>query len=87
MSQTVTVRLNHNSSISGAIWCEPVGWEPHNELEGAEFSEGSWWSDEEEEAGLVWFGVGDEGEVIEADLDDLRVAACGNCRVVDKVRL
>jgi len=84
------IRLMHNSSIPGARWCEPIGWEPSNEIEGAEFADGSWWSDSEEEAGLVWFGdvnaYGSE-EVIDASLDDLRVASCGDCRVIGTVEV
>lgn len=87
---TVTVRLAHNAAIPGARWCQPVGWEPRNEIEGAEFVDGSWWSDSEEEAGLIWCGERDAygaEEVIEATLDDLRVASCGDCRVIGEVKV
>ena len=90
MTTTKTVRLKHNSSIPNARWCEPVGWEPQNTIEGAEFVDGSWWSEDSEEAGLVWFGERDAygaEEVIEASLDDLRVASCGDCRVIGDVQL
>lgn len=87
---TVTVRLLHNSSIPGARWCDPVGWEPANAIEGAELVDGSWWNDDGEVAGLVWFGDRSEcgaSEVIEVRLEDLRVASCGNCRVIGEVLL
>lgn len=79
------VRINHKSSVSGASWCTPVGWEPDNQIEGAEFLDGSWWSDSEEEAGLLYFGEAQEGEEIEATFADLRVASCGDCRVIGEV--
>lgn len=77
----------NRSSISGARWCQPVGWEPQNEVEGAEFVDGSWWGETEEEAGLVRWSDGDEGEEIEVDADDLRVASCGDCRVIAEVQV
>ena len=58
MATTLKVRLLHRSSVPHARWCEPVGWEPGNEIEGAEFLDGSWWSDHEEEAGLLLLGAG-----------------------------
>ena len=90
----VTVRLCHNSSIPGARWCEPIGWEPANAIEGAEWVDGGWWGDDEQEAGLVCFGhpatyredTG-EDETAEVTLADLRVASCGNCRVIAEVRI
>jgi hypothetical protein len=86
-TKTVTVRLMHDASIPNARWCVPVGWEPQNDIEGADFVDGSWWSDDEE-AGLVWFGdrnaYGVE-EVVVVSLDDLRVASCGDCRVIGEV--
>lgn len=90
MSKSVKVRLLHNSSIPHARWCEPVGWEPSNDVEGSEFVDGSWWDDDGETAGLVWFGDPDEygaNEVVEASLDDLRVASCGNCKVIGEVEI
>lgn len=86
--KSVSVRLMHYSSIPGARWCEPVGWEPTNEIEGAEHQEkGSWWDDQEEVAGLVCFVSGNEDDEIEVSLDDLRIASCGDCRVIGKVDL
>jgi len=88
--KTVTVRMLHHSSIPNARWCEPVGWEPANEVEGAETYDGSWWDESEEIAGLVWFGDRDAyemDEVAEVDLADLRVASCGDCRVIGEVEL
>jgi len=81
--KTLTVRLGHRSSISGARWCQPIGWEPANTIQGAEFIDGSWWG--EEEAGIVCFVAGDEDDEIEVELDDLRLASCGDCRVIGTV--
>lgn len=89
-TKTVKVRLLHNAAIPAARWCEPVGWEPANVVEGSEMADGSWWDDNEETAGLVWFGDQNAygaNEVIEANLDSLRVASCGNCRVIEAVRV
>ena len=79
------VLINHKSSVSGASWCTPIGWEPDNRIEGAEFIDGSWWSDDCQKAGLLFFGEATEGEQIEATFADLRVASCGNCRVIGEV--
>lgn len=38
-TRTVTVRLLHNASIPTARWCEPVGWEPANVIEGSELAQ------------------------------------------------
>lgn len=87
-TKTVKVRLLHNSSIPSARWCEPIDWQPANEIAGAEPCDGSWWSDDEQVAGLVWFGDRNAygaNEVIHADLDDIRVASCGDCRVIGEV--
>lgn len=85
MTTTLTVKLGHRSSISGARWCQAVGWEPRNEVTGAAFADGSWWSEQDEDAGLVCFADGEEGDEVEVDIDDLRVASCGNCRVIAEV--
>lgn len=81
------VQLNHKCSIQGSRWCTPIGWEPSNNIEAAEFSEGSWWSETDELAGLVCFTADDEGEddIVEVELSDLRVVSTGNCRVIDDV--
>lgn len=89
-TKTVTVRLQHNSSLPNSRWCEPVGWEPKNEIEGAEYQDGSWWDEYENVAGLVWFGHPDAygaNEKIEASLEDLRVVSCPDCRIVGEVEL
>ncbi len=89
-TKTLTVRLLHNASIPGARWCEPVGWEPANVVEGSELADGAWWNNDEQAAGLVWFGERDAygaNEVKEANLDDLRVATCGDCRVIGAVEV
>jgi hypothetical protein len=86
-TKTVTVRLLHESSIPGARWCEPIGWKPSNEIEGAEFSDGSYWEETEEVAGFVCFADGCKEDEIEVSLDDLRIASCGDCKVLGKVVL
>lgn len=86
--KTLKVELQHTSSIPSARWCRPVGWEPTNQIDGAEFAAGSWWSEDSESAGLVWFGdinAYGAGETIDASLEDLRVASCGDCRVIGNV--
>lgn len=86
----VIVRLLHASSIPNARWCEPVGWEPTNVVDGAVFDDGAWWGDYDQAAGLIWVGKPDEYgnyEIIEASVDDVRVATCGDCRVIGKVTL
>jgi hypothetical protein len=84
-----TVVLGHNSSLPGRPrWCEAKGWAPANEIAGAEYVDGAWWTDVENVAGLVCFAdAGDEGDVVEVDADDLRVAACGDCRVLGPVEV
>lgn len=87
-TKTLKVRLLHNASIPNARWCEPIGWTPANEVKGAEFDNGCWWDGDEEAASLVWFGHPNEygaNEVMQANLDDLRVASCGDCRVIGEV--
>lgn len=89
-TKTIRVRLLHNASIPSARWCEPIGWEPANEIAGAELVDGAWWDADEQVAGLVWFGERDaygHEEVIDVTLDDLRVASCGDCRVIGEVEL
>lgn len=86
-TKTLTVKLCHCSSIPNARWCEPVGWEPVNEIEGAEFLDGSWWSENEEEAGLVAFVEGNEGDEIDVSPDSLRVVSCGDCRILGTVEV
>jgi len=81
------IRLGRRSSIPQARWCVPIGWEPSNVIEGAEFVDGSWWGENEEEAGLVCFTQGDEGQEYCVALGDLRVASCGDCRVIGEVQL
>jgi hypothetical protein len=84
---TVTITLGHRSSIAGARWCTPAGWEPENQIEGAEYINGSWWGEENEEAGIVYFGEGEEGDEITVAVEDLRVASCGDCRVIGPVQI
>ena len=86
--KTLTVTLRHNAAIPGTRWCEPKGWMPLNKINGAEYIVSSWWAAEEEKAGLLWFGeinAYGPNETIEANLDDLRVASYGDCRVIGEV--
>lgn len=87
-AKTLTIWLKHSASIPNARWCEAVDWEPRNEIDGADYLDGGWWDDDGNVAGLVWFGDTSEhqpGEEIEVSLDDLRVASCGDCRVIGPV--
>ncbi len=87
---TVRVRLMHDASIPGARWCEPIGWEPANVIEGSELDDGAWWDADEQTAGLVWLGDRNAygaAEVIEANISDLRVASCGDFRVIGEVQI
>jgi len=83
----LTIALAHKSAIPGARWATPVGWEPANEIDGSEYLDGSWWSEDSETAGLLYFGAGSEGDTVEADADDLRVASTGNCRVIGQIEV
>lgn len=89
MSTRVKVRVLHSSSIPNARWCEPVDWEPANEIDGAEYIDGSWWDATEEVAGIVTFDSDAntllDDECIEVPLDSLRIASCGDCRVIGPV--
>lgn len=88
-TKTVRIRLGHRSSIPMAWWCEPIDWEPSNEIEGAEWCDTGWWDAEENVAGIVVFGdfSNDGREVFDVDLDELRVVSCGNCRILEDVEL
>lgn len=83
----LTITLGHKSSIPGARWVTPVGWEPANDIDGSEYLGGSWWGSTEETAGLVYFGAGAEGDTEEVDAEDLRIAATGDCRVIGRVEV
>lgn len=87
----VDIRISHRCSIPGTYWCEPIGWEPTNKVNGFPSERGSWWDDSEVIAGLVWFGSlekgEDEGDILEVDPSELSVASCGNCRVIAKVTI
>lgn len=86
--KTLTVELQHRAAIGGTRWVKPIGWEPKNEFAGSEFTDGSWWDANEETHGLIAFNTtGEEGETVEVSLDDLRVASCGNCRVIGEVKV
>jgi hypothetical protein len=83
----VEVEVGHASSIPGARWCRPVGWSPRNAIDGADWigEEGSWQDCDGDAAGIVIYGDQAEGDRVTVGLDDLRVASCGDCRVIGKV--
>ena len=87
MATTYEVEIGHRSSIAGAYWCKPIDWAPANQIDAAEFIDGSWWTDDEEIAGIVCFQQGEKGDCIEVTLDDLRVASCGDCRIIAEIQL
>jgi len=69
----------------GARWCTPVGWVPANDIPGTRFDDGAWRSREREVAGIVYFTNGKEGQVVEANLDELGVAARVDWHVMENV--
>lgn len=78
---TVMVRASHQAcGRRNAWWVEPVGWKPVCPVEfaGDEFDliDGSVWGEEEEEAGLVFFGETEEGEELEVSIKDLNWVYC-----------
>jgi hypothetical protein len=81
------VEVGHPASIPGARWCRPVGWSPQNVIDGAEWfdGDGSWQDENGDAAGIVIFDIGREGDRVTVGLNDLRVASCGDCRVVGEV--
>jgi hypothetical protein len=89
----VKIRLLHESSIPGSHWCQPIGWDPANKVEGAQYQDGTWWDsndDGNDAAGLLWFGdmiAYGFNKVMDADLDDLRVASAGDVKILGKVIL
>jgi hypothetical protein len=87
----VKVQLLHCASIPGSRWCNPMGWHPTNKVDGAEYEDFTWWdSSDEEAAGLLWLGdVNAHGanEVAMVNLTDLRVASCGDMRILGNVTL
>ena len=90
-TKVVEVVVRHRSSVPGARWCEPKGWAPTNLIEGAEYvaDTGSWWDPSEEAAGILVWTAPDavKGDVATVSLDDLRVASCGDCRVIGRVEV
>lgn len=90
MSKTVQVQLLHSASVPGARWCSPIGWVPGNEIIGSVYEDGSWWDDSEETAGLIVLRAASEygwGDKAEVDVNDLRVASCGDVQIVQPVVL
>jgi hypothetical protein len=88
-ADAVEVEVCHASSIPGARWCRPVGWSPRNAIDGAEWSDGdgAWLDENGDAAGIVVYGDHAEGDRVTVALDDLRVASCGDCRVVGEVEV
>jgi hypothetical protein len=88
-ADAVEVEVCHASSIPGARWCRPVGWSPRNAIDGAEWSDGdgAWHDENGDAAGIVVYGDHAEGDRVTVALDDLRVASCGDCRVVGEVEV
>jgi len=77
-TETKTVKLSilhrcHDRRT--AHWVQPIDWTPQVpeefRREGFTLDEGSIWGQEEEEAGLVYFGEAEEGDTIEAAIGDL----------------
>lgn len=79
------IRIGHPSPMVGARWCQPVGWTPENVVAGSEFSEGSWRDHGRETAALVYFTPLEEGQEVDVELDDLRVATCDEWKIIAKV--
>jgi hypothetical protein len=83
--EAVRIKIGHPSPMVGAYWCHPIGWSPANEISNAKFENGAWRNDEGEIAGIVYFTPRDEGEEVEVDVGDLRVAACRKWEILDEV--
>lgn len=82
---TCQIRVGHPTPMIGAHWVEPVGWTPANEVPGAEFRNGSWWNGDEEVAGIACFTQEDFGAVSDVAVEDLRVVACGEWKILQDV--
>lgn len=83
---TKTVKVEGMHGCYGrrsAFWVKPIGWMPviPEEFRDEEYimeeNSGSVWGDEEEECGLAYFGVIEEGEILNVPLDDLNWVYCG----------
>lgn len=83
----VKIRILGRSSFPGVQWCEPIGWEPTNVIEGSTLVDGVWWDDHEPAAGLGFLGEGRPEEVLDVDTDRLRVVASGEFRILGPVLL
>ena len=79
------IKIGHQSPMVGAHWCHPIGWSPANKISDTKFENGAWRNDDGEVAGIVYFTPLNEGEEVEVDLDDLRVAACGEWEILEEV--
>ena len=79
------IKIGHQSPMVGAHWCHPIGWSPANKISDTKFENGAWRNRDGEVAGIVYFTPLDEGEEVEVDLDDLRVAACGEWQILEEV--
>lgn len=88
-SVEVDVEVGHRSSIPGARWCRPAGWSPRNRVDGADWcdEDGTWSTENGEEAGIVIYGRDVEGETVRCRVGDLRVVSSGDCRVIGPVEI
>jgi len=81
------IRVGHQSPMIGARWCRPVGWIPANQVADSEFVDGSWRNHLGETAGIIYFTPKDDGEEIDVPSEDLRVATCGEWKIIEEVRV
>lgn len=84
------VRLLHKCvTIPGSRWCEPIDWQPANDIPETIWVDGAWWDDTSEVAGVVCAYVvddgGEEGSVVDADLDNLLVVRSFSGQVIGRV--
>jgi hypothetical protein len=91
MSETLelAVEVGHAASIPGARWCRPVGWSPRNAIDGADWidGDGAWQDENGDAAGIVIYGEHSKGDRVTVGIDNLRVASCGDCRVIGEVEV
>lgn len=79
------IKIGHQSPMVGAHWCRPIGWTPANQIADSEFVDGSWRNHLGETAGIIYFTPRSDGEEIEVPSEDLRIAACGEWRILGEV--
>jgi hypothetical protein len=83
----VRIRTEHQSSITGLLWCFPVKWEPSNVINGELAESGTWWDVDDQSYGLAVLDNGSIENGMEAEVpsSQLRILSCGNCEVVASV--